>query len=211
MSLPSSSSGSSSGFYGRRSTTTRSGSRVPLASINTNTHTAVRYPRADGASRREKETTYYSPGDLLQDRQGVSLDPDQSDEDGYDDVGDDQPFAFPPLGSTSDRFTTPSRLQYHLDESTETQRRRTVPVASNRGAERNASICAMLQQQQALLERLIESHEAIKDKHSAFEAKLAEIEQKCLSSCTPPSSQSSDDTSKKRKHTVTRELSVSMY
>ena len=69
----------------------------------------------------------------------------------------------------------------------------------------------MLQQQQALLERLIESQEALKDKHSVFEAKLADIEQKCLSSCTPPPSQSSDDTSQKRKHTVTRELSVSVY
>ena len=68
----------------------------------------------------------------------------------------------------------------------------------------------MLQQQQALLERLVESQEALKDKHSAFEAKLAQIEQKCLSSCSPPSSQSSDDTSRKRKHTVTRELSVSV-
>ena len=74
-----SSSGSSSGFYGRRST--RSGSRVPLTSINA--HTAVRYPRADGASRRETETAYY-PGALLQDRDGVSL--NESDEDGYDDV-----------------------------------------------------------------------------------------------------------------------------
>lgn len=204
MSLSSSGSGSSSGFYGRRNT--RSGRRLPLASIND--HMAVRYPRADGAGR-ETETTHYSPGDLLQDRQGVSLGESDDGYDGYDGVGDDQQLTFPPLGLTNDTFTTPSRLHYHRDESAETQRRHTEPVASNR-AERNASICAMLQQQQALLQRLIECQEALKDKHSAFEAKLVEIEQKCLSSCTPLSSQSSDDTSRKRKHTITRELSVSV-
>ena len=205
MSTSTSSSGSSSRFYSRRNA--RSSSRVPLTPINV--HTAVRYPRADGAGRRETETTYYNPGDLLQDRGGVSF--DESDEGGYEDGGDGQPFAFPALGSTRDRFTTPSRLQYHHDGSVETQRRHTDPVASGRGVERNVSVCAMLQQQQALLERLIESQEALKDKHSVFEAKLADIEQKCLSSCTPPSSQSSDDTSQKRKHSVTRELSVSVY
>ena len=130
MSTSTSSSGSSSRFYSRRNA--RSSSRVPLTPINV--HTAVRYPRADGAGT---ETTYYNPGDLLQDRGGVSL--DESDEGGYEDGGDGQPFAFPALGSTRDRFTTPSRLQYHHDGSVETQRRHTDPVASGRGVERNVS------------------------------------------------------------------------
>ena len=132
----------SGGFYGRRNTI--SGSCVPLTSINA--HTAVRYPRADGASRPETETAYYSQGALLQDRDHVSLNESDEDgyEDGYDDVADGQPFAFPSLGSTRDRFTTPSRLQYNPDESAETQRRHTDPVASSRGAERHVSICAML-------------------------------------------------------------------
>ena len=57
----------------------------------------IRHPGADGARRRETETTYYSPGDLLRDKNSVSL--DESDEEGYDDVGDGQLFAF---GSTRD-------------------------------------------------------------------------------------------------------------
>jgi hypothetical protein len=159
--------------------------------------------------------SHYSPGDRLQDKDGVSLNDEYDDEyeEGEGMRRDKSPLRTP-LGSMlglNSSYATPSRLDFF--EPTQSRlRHRQDSLGMDHGDrdDRGMNVRTMLQEQQAILQRILESQEALQDKHSRFEAKLAEIEQKCLSAGTPSSSPSSDDTSGcKRKRVVTRDLSVS--
>ena len=192
-------------FYGSKSSS--SNHRTPLTLANTRIHETSRYLERD---------SHYNPGDRLQDKDGVSLSDEFDDEYEEDErTRRDKSPLHTPLGSRmlglNSSYATPSRFDFF--EPTQSRlRHRQDSLAMDHGGrdDRGMNFCTMLQEQQAMLQRILESQEALQDKHSRFEAKLAEIEQKCLSAATPTSSPSSDDTSgRKRKRVVTRDLSVS--
>lgn len=66
----------------------------------------------------------------------------------------------------------------------------------------------LLQQQQAMLRTIITKQESMEASQTVFENKLAQLEDK-INVVTPPSSNDSSPSGKKRKRFVSRELSVS--
>ena len=194
---------SSRRFYGSKSSS--SNRRAPLTVVNARIQETSRYLERD---------SHYSPGDRLQDKDGVSLsDIEDEFEEGEGMRRGKSPLRTPTgsiLGLNSS-YATPSRFDLFEPTQSRLRHRQDSLVMDHGGRDGGGmNFCTMLQEQQAMLQRILESQEALQDKHSRFEAKLAEIEQKCLSAGTPSSSPSSDDTSgRKRKRVVTHDLSVS--
>ena len=201
---------SSRRFYGSKSST--STRRAPLTLVNARLQETSHYL----AERNSRTSHLYSPGDRLQDKDGVSLALSDVEEEFDEGEGPRREIRTPTnsMGSTlgfDSAYATPSRLDF-LEPTQSRLHHRQDPFVISHGGRDGGGInfCSMLQEQQAMLQRILESQEALQDKHSQFEAKLAEIEQKCELAGTPSSSPSSDDSSnRKRKRTITRELSVS--
>ena len=190
---------SMSNFYSR--TSSGASRRTPLAPSNSRFRETGRFLR-----QQDSVLASYSPGERLQDKSGVDFDEESWEEENEENYGRrgqdyDSPY-LSPQGSiphlADAGFATPSR--FDLGPSLPPPRRH------DRGQSSDISLRAVLQEQHALLERILASQEALEDKHAQFEAKLAAIEQKCS---TPSSSPSTEDTGHKRKRVVTRELSVS--
>lgn len=162
--------------------------------------------------------THYSPGDRLQDKDGVSLsDIEDEIEEGEGTRRDKSPFRTPtnvigPMLGFNLAYATPLRFGFLEPTQNRLRHRQDSLLMDHSGRDGwGMNFCTMFQEQQAMLQRILESQEALQDKHSQFGAKLAKIEQKCLSASTPSFSPSSDDTSgHKRKRVVTRDLSVGL-
>lgn len=71
----------------------------------------------------------------------------------------------------------------------------------------DTDICAMLQQQQAMLAQILQKQDELYKKQSLFESKLEQVESKLPS----PLAASLDCSTGKRKRVVSRALSVSLY
>ena len=149
---------------------------------------------------RETVRDHYQPRQALFDTFGLSSPPAIELEDDYDEVASS-------LSAADDIETADQRTSRRLPLSGSSQFNRTLSTTSQPCA--NVDVVELLQQQQAMIQKVLTQQELMQEKQLEFDHKLHAMEERLQS--TPSSTSTSGSSPDKPKVRVPHDLTVSTY